>query len=123
MSRPIETWDIETVAKWLNSIGLNSLEIDFRKQKVNGNMLVTLTMEDLTGDEFKCSTFQAKRLLEQIKAKQKLPTPSSPVAAPAPQPVPQNQSGMLGFMGGAAVGAVVSAVKAAVCKAECFNLR
>jgi hypothetical protein len=40
-------WDADRVSAWLAEVGLGSLEEGFRKQSVDGEVLLTLTREDL----------------------------------------------------------------------------
>ena len=66
MLGPIKTWDIDEVAIWLNCIGLSSKVDVFRANAVDGDLLVSLTMADLTGD-LELSNLQAKKLLQRIE--------------------------------------------------------
>jgi hypothetical protein len=62
-----EEYTIDEVCIWLNCIGLGTKVDPFRENAVDGNMLVTLTTEDLTGD-LGLSNLQAKKVVASIES-------------------------------------------------------
>jgi len=62
----IKEYDVDEVAIWLNCIGLGAHIGPFRDIAVDGDMLTSLTLEDLTGD-LGLSHLQAKKLLHSLE--------------------------------------------------------
>jgi hypothetical protein len=65
MLDPMNSWDSDEVAIWLNCIGLANKVDVFRENGVDGNLLLSLEVEDLTGD-LGFSNLQAKKVLQRI---------------------------------------------------------
>lgn len=59
-------FDLDEVCVWLNAIGLGSKTDAFRENAVDGNMLVTLTDEDMT--ELGLSGLQGKKVTRMVDA-------------------------------------------------------
>lgn len=64
--KPIEQWDVDEVSIWLNSIGLGEKVDPFRENSVDGDLLLTLTDEDLKGD-LGLTNLQAKKVKRSIE--------------------------------------------------------
>ncbi|KAI2491533.1 SAM domain (Sterile alpha motif) [Fragilaria crotonensis] len=67
MTISIKDFDNHEVCIWLNAIGLGSKIEPFRESAVDGDLLCSLTLDDLTGD-LGLSGLQAKKVLRGIEA-------------------------------------------------------
>ena len=74
----VGTWDVSAVTRWLESIGFEEFAAQFAKEKIDGEVLQSLTMADL--QQLKMPLGQAKKLLEfivEMKAHQRMSQPRS----------------------------------------------
>lgn len=74
----MSTWDLSAVTRWLESIGFEEFAAQFAKEKIDGEVLQSLTMSDL--QQLKMPLGQAKKLLEfisEMKAHQRMSQPRS----------------------------------------------
>ena len=69
MLDPIKSWDTEEVAIWLACIGLETKVNTLRENSVDGDLLLSLTLEDLYDLNF--SKLQAKKLLQKVDTTKK----------------------------------------------------
>jgi hypothetical protein len=65
--KELRHYDVDDVAIWLGCIGLGTKAEAFREHAVDGDMLLTLTTEDLTGD-LDMSNLQARKVLTSIES-------------------------------------------------------
>lgn len=92
-SKPVSSWDGEDVCAWLVTLNLTQLVPAFRGNHVTGQDLFSLTLDDLTGSSFGCTSFQASKVVGEVSKLLGKPAPSAPPApfydsAIAPQPAP-----------------------------------
>jgi SAM domain (Sterile alpha motif)/Glycine-zipper domain len=67
MKGPAE-YDMEDVSNWLKAIDQPSTVVDaFRTNAIDGDMLVSLTMEDLRDEDLGLSKLQATKLMQQLE--------------------------------------------------------
>jgi len=121
-AKPVRLWDVEDIAHWLDSSGLDMYKEEFKKRAIEGPDLLDLTAEDLTDLKI-TDKFHVKKLLRFIQTNKESvaevttpakpppetkitpPTPTSPPPAQKPQPQPTSPThpyggGMPGHMPG-----------------------
>lgn len=56
----VDTWDLDEVCIWLNCIGLGDKVDSFRENTIDGDSLLSLTVDDLS-EELGLSKLQVRR--------------------------------------------------------------
>lgn len=87
---PIQQWSVDNVCTWLTAIGLGSKAEAFQENGVDGNLLCSLTKDDLTND-LSLSGLQAKKVLLEIEFAQGLTSGGGGGADPAELEALQSQ--------------------------------
>lgn len=64
-------YSVNEVCIWLNAIGLGAMVDGFRENSVDGNMLIGLTLDDLTAD-LGLNNLQAKKLMRDLETTQEM---------------------------------------------------
>jgi hypothetical protein len=63
--KPLEQWSADNVVTWICAIGLGEHADEFKENAVDGNLLASLSKEDLSGD-LGLSPLQAKKVLLEM---------------------------------------------------------
>lgn len=71
VEKNIKEWSVDEVCIWLNCIGLGEKVDSFRDNTVDGETLLSLSIEDMTG-ELGLSNLQAKKVIRMVTTTQEM---------------------------------------------------